>query len=88
MEIGEKIIKKIVTKLSGLPLAAKVVGGMLRDKLDAEEWNNILKIDVWDDIMRVLTLSYHRLPPHLQQCIAHHGLYEKGFPYRRENLVH
>ncbi|KAJ0962549.1 hypothetical protein J5N97_027671 [Dioscorea zingiberensis] len=87
MEIGTEIARKIVSKLGGLPLAAKVLGGMLRNKHDVEEWNKVLRIDIWDDITRVLTLSYKRLPPLLRQCVAHHGLYPKGFSLSGDYLV-
>ncbi|KAJ0962550.1 hypothetical protein J5N97_027672 [Dioscorea zingiberensis] len=87
MEIGRKIARKIVSKLGGLPLAAKVLGGMLRNKHDVEEWNKVLRIDIWDDITRVLALSYKRLPPLLRQCVAHHGLYPKDLSFSDDFLV-
>ncbi|KAJ0982021.1 hypothetical protein J5N97_010276 [Dioscorea zingiberensis] len=87
MEIGREIARKIVSKLSGLPLAAKVLGGVLRNNHDVEEWNRVLRTDIWDDITRVLVLSYKRLPPLLRQCVAHHGLYPKGFSFSGDYLV-
>ncbi|KAJ0962555.1 hypothetical protein J5N97_027677 [Dioscorea zingiberensis] len=87
MEIGREIVRKIVDRLGGLPLAAKVLGGMLRNKHDVEEWNKVLSIDIWDDITRVLILSYKRLPPLLRQCVAHHGLYPKGSKFSGDYLV-
>ncbi|XP_030953076.1 putative disease resistance RPP13-like protein 1 isoform X1 [Quercus lobata] len=42
-KIGEEIIKKC----DGLPLAAKTLGRLLHYKLEVEEWNKILKSEIW-----------------------------------------
>ncbi|XP_040950672.1 putative disease resistance RPP13-like protein 1 [Gossypium hirsutum] len=42
--IGEAIVKRC----NGLPLAAKTLGGLLRCKLDADDWNKILHSNFWD----------------------------------------
>ncbi|MBA0670221.1 hypothetical protein Goklo_028936, partial [Gossypium klotzschianum] len=41
---GEAIVKRC----NGLPLAAKTLGGLLRCKLDADEWKKILHSNFWD----------------------------------------
>ncbi|KAM4097297.1 hypothetical protein ACJW30_08G171200 [Castanea mollissima] len=43
----ERIGKEIVKKCGGLPLAAKALGCLLHSKLDEEEWNKILKSEIW-----------------------------------------
>ncbi|KAJ0962539.1 hypothetical protein J5N97_027661 [Dioscorea zingiberensis] len=75
LEIGKEIVAdKIVAELGGLPLAAKVVGGMLRERLNAETWNYILRSDsTFDDVVKALTVSYQHLPRHLQRCVAYHN---------------
>ncbi|XP_028755827.1 putative disease resistance protein RGA3 [Neltuma alba] len=46
----EKIGKDVVTKCKGLPLAAKVLGGLFRSKCDFDDWNNILEDAMWDSL--------------------------------------
>jgi len=66
--------KKIMEKLKGFPLAAKLVGRLLRSKLTLDHWVSVLESREWEqtssdnDIMPALKLSYEYLPFHLQQC--------------------
>lgn len=53
----EAIGRDIVRKCRGLPIAAKTLGVLLRKKPDHEEWDKILKDDVWDsstDVTNIL----------------------------------
>ncbi|OAY81048.1 Disease resistance protein RGA2 [Ananas comosus] len=43
----ESIAKKIATKLKGTPLAAKTVGGLLKEKMDANHWRSIMNSEMW-----------------------------------------
>ncbi|XP_031268748.1 putative disease resistance RPP13-like protein 1 [Pistacia vera] len=43
-EIGEEIVRKF----QGLPLAAKVMGGLLQNKFDRGEWEAVLNSRMWD----------------------------------------
>ncbi|XVF82844.1 hypothetical protein PTKIN_Ptkin16aG0083000 [Pterospermum kingtungense] len=44
-----KVIGKAIAKrCKELPPAAKALGGLLRCELDADEWNKILKSNLWD----------------------------------------
>lgn len=51
----EAIGKQIARKCCGLPIAAKTIGGLLRSKVDAREWNKILNSNLWvlsnDDVL-------------------------------------
>ncbi|OWM69212.1 hypothetical protein CDL15_Pgr025399 [Punica granatum] len=44
----EAIGRDIVRKCRGLPIAAKTLGVLLREKPDREEWDKILKDDEWE----------------------------------------
>ncbi|KAJ7949315.1 Disease resistance protein [Quillaja saponaria] len=86
----EAIGKKIVKKCKGLPLAIKALGGMLYTKSLAEEWDNILKSDIWDfssDIIPALRLSYHYLPSHLKQCFAYCSIFPKDYVFGKGKLI-
>ncbi|KAJ6889210.1 disease resistance protein RGA3 isoform X6 [Populus alba x Populus x berolinensis] len=68
-EIGDKI----ASKCKGLPLAAKVLGGLMQSKRTREEWEHVLSSELWrlDEVDRdqverrifiPLLLSYYDLP--------------------------
>ncbi|XVF83165.1 hypothetical protein PTKIN_Ptkin16aG0111700 [Pterospermum kingtungense] len=84
--IGEAIVKRC----KGLPLAAKALGGVLRCELDADEWNKILKSNLWDiteDILPPLRLSYYYLPSHLKRCFVYCSLFPKDYEFQKEELI-
>ncbi|GLT95146.1 hypothetical protein SLE2022_128440 [Rubroshorea leprosula] len=85
--IGEEIVKKC----RGLPLAAKVLGGLLHGKLSCVEWQDILNSEMWDlpedksGILPALRLSYHNLPSHLKQCFAFCAIFPKGREFDKDS---
>jgi hypothetical protein len=88
-DIGKKIIKK----LSGSPLAAKVLGGLLNNSMDSIYWNRMLRENIStiehgnDGVMKVLRLSYHHLPPHLQACFRYCSIFQEDYMFRKDELV-
>lgn len=72
----ESIHEIILERSQGLPLAAKVLGGFLRQK-NINEWLEILRGQVWDlvsksdDILATLKLSFFHLLPHLKRCFSY-----------------
>ncbi|KAI9127358.1 hypothetical protein K1719_001917 [Acacia pycnantha] len=81
----------VARKCKGLPLAAKLLGGLFRSKPDFENWNNILKDSIWDslnnEIIPVLKVSYYYLPPHLKQCFVDCSLLSEDYQFDKEELT-
>ncbi|KAH0458589.1 hypothetical protein IEQ34_011403 [Dendrobium chrysotoxum] len=69
---GGAIVGEIVKKLSGSPLAAKVIGGVLKDNLDERHWRIVQERNLLgqNPINSILRLSYIVPPKHLQNCFC------------------
>lgn len=89
----EEIGKEIVGKVKGLPLAAKILGGLLHSKLDEDSWRIILESEIWElpqnakNILSSLRLSYQQLPAHLKQCFAYCSLFPKEHKFEKSKLI-
>uniref|UniRef100_A0A6V7QYT7 Disease resistance protein RGA3 n=1 Tax=Ananas comosus var. bracteatus TaxID=296719 RepID=A0A6V7QYT7_ANACO len=89
----EKIGKDIAAKLKGSPLAAKTLGGMLNEDMDAGHWTTILNSELWelpqkeDDILPALRLSYLYLLPHLKRCFSFCSIFPKDYEFDKSDLT-
>ncbi|GLT60931.1 hypothetical protein SLA2020_336710 [Shorea laevis] len=89
----EIIGRQIVKKCEGLPLAAKAIGSLLRSKLGVDEWEKILKSELWDlpidetNILPALMLSYKYLPSHLKRCFAYCSIFPKDYVLEKDEVV-
>ncbi|KAL6658409.1 hypothetical protein ACP70R_003995 [Stipagrostis hirtigluma subsp. patula] len=74
----------IIAKCGCLPLAVKVMGGLLRQKKTRKgEWENVLKDSIWsvsempEELNHAIYLSYQDLKPSLKPCFLHFSLLPK-----------
>ncbi|KAL6595656.1 hypothetical protein ACP70R_047996 [Stipagrostis hirtigluma subsp. patula] len=87
--------KEIVKKCGGVPLAIKVLAGVLHDKELIEEWqavrdSNILEVEGEEDSVSVyacMRLSYFHLPSYLKPCFTICSMFPKGHMIDKEELI-
>jgi NB-ARC domain/Rx N-terminal domain len=79
----QPIGKEIARRLGGVPLLAKVMGGVLSNSFDYTHWRRILD----NDIMEVLKLGYHNLPVQLHACFRLCSIYPEDYEFRKDELV-
>ncbi|KAH9689183.1 hypothetical protein KPL70_015409 [Citrus sinensis] len=89
----KKIGREIVGKCKGLPLAVKTIGSLLRSKNTEEEWQNILKSEIWDHevvergLLAPLLLSYNELPSKVKHCFSYCAVFPKDFEIMKYKLI-
>ncbi|CAN6373778.1 unnamed protein product [Urochloa humidicola] len=88
--IGMEILKRC----DGLPLAIKVIGGLLSTKYpSASEWKDVLDHPAWSvdglpqELDNRLYLSYEDLAPELKQCFLYCALFPKGTCIPRDVVI-
>lgn len=85
--------KAIVNKLGNLPLAAKMIGSLLQDKLYLNEWVEILRSKLLDEgdlnlpIPAFLVLCYLDLPAQLKRCFTYLSLFPKGYEFKQKDVI-
>ncbi|KAL3642123.1 hypothetical protein CASFOL_012938 [Castilleja foliolosa] len=89
----EIVGRNIARRCQGLPLAAKVVGGLVFEK-SKDEWLEIEKnwlSDFGDNknhISKILKLSFDNLSsPSLKKCFAYCSIFPKGYKIEKQNLI-
>ncbi|KAJ6960659.1 disease resistance protein RGA4 [Populus alba x Populus x berolinensis] len=89
----ENIGAAIVNKCSGVPLAIRAVGSLMRSKKIEREWLSVKESEIWDlpnegsQILPALSLSYMNLKPAVKQCFAFCSIFPKDYVIRKERLV-
>ncbi|XWS24026.1 hypothetical protein CRYUN_Cryun28dG0065900 [Craigia yunnanensis] len=85
--------QQIIDKCQGVPLAAKVLGGLLRSKREENEWLRVRESDLWNldagenRILSVLRLSFNHLPSHLKRCFAYCAIFPRNYHLNKEKLI-
>ncbi|XP_009594508.1 putative disease resistance protein RGA4 isoform X2 [Nicotiana tomentosiformis] len=98
-EVTEELVSmgnRIVEMCKGLPLAASVLGGLLRNK-EKHEWQTILGGNSLvagggdsgeNNLKKILEFSYVYLPsPHLKKCFAYFAMFPKDFEFEKDQLI-
>ena len=85
IELLKDIGMEIITKCDYLPLAVKVMGGLLRQKTARRrEWENVLNDSIWsvsqmpEELNYAIYLSYEDLHPCLKPCFLYYSLIPKS----------
>uniref|UniRef100_A0A7N0RFK8 Uncharacterized protein n=1 Tax=Kalanchoe fedtschenkoi TaxID=63787 RepID=A0A7N0RFK8_KALFE len=82
--------KEIVSKCKGLPLAIKMIGGLLvSNGYDENEWRNVLNHKFWENtnIIPSLRLSYFYLPLGVKNCFAYCSIFPKDYLFSMEEVI-
>uniref|UniRef100_A0A0D9XJC2 NB-ARC domain-containing protein n=1 Tax=Leersia perrieri TaxID=77586 RepID=A0A0D9XJC2_9ORYZ len=94
IEIVQECGMKIAEKCDGLPLAIKVIGGVLCKKNTTKNtWEEVLRNQIWSktglpgELNKAIYLSYEDLNPNLKQCFAYYSLFPKDEIIGIEEIV-
>ncbi|KAL5720427.1 hypothetical protein ACHQM5_013096 [Ranunculus cassubicifolius] len=89
----EEIGMLIATKCKGLPLAAKIVGRLLRSTVDENVWTSVSEKNIWDlsvvknEIVPALTAGDLRFPPYVRQCFAYCSMFPQSYDFDKKKIV-
>ncbi|XP_068310081.1 putative disease resistance protein RGA3 [Pyrus communis] len=91
----QTIGREIAKNCGGVPLVAKVLGGILHTRKSIEEWSSFKNSRIWhnlskeeDIIMPVLKLSFDNLEsPSLKQCFSYCSVFKKDSIIQKDNLI-
>ncbi|KAB5532334.1 hypothetical protein DKX38_019004 [Salix brachista] len=88
---------EIANKCKGLPLAAKVLGGLMQSKRTREEWECVLSSELWrldevdedrvEQLFVPLLLSYYDLPSVVRRCFLYCAMFPKDYSMKKDELV-
>nr|UBY07522.1 NBS-LRR disease resistance protein [Dasypyrum villosum] len=94
VDMLEDIGFQIVAKCDGLPLAIKVMGGLLcKKEKTRRDWQDVLNDDIWSvsqsskELNYAIYLSYQDLSPYLKQCFLHFSLKPKKMVLQDNEIV-
>ncbi|KAF7087338.1 hypothetical protein CFC21_090538 [Triticum aestivum] len=92
----EKVSYEILKKCDGLPLAIIAISGLLANKERTEDlWNQVKdsighaleRNPTVKGMMKILSLSYFDLPPHLKSCLLYMSIFSEDSIIKRQCLI-
>lgn len=82
---------RIIEKCDGLPLAIKVMGGLLRQKMIRQgDWKNVMdsmRKTIPSELNHAIYLSYEDLHSSLKCCFLHYSLLPKGTLFFMDDII-
>ncbi|XP_026398590.1 uncharacterized protein LOC113294407 [Papaver somniferum] len=89
-----KIGKDIAKICCGLPLAAEILGNVMRLRKEERQWVSIRDIEILEQeaiynqkIRPIIKLIYNHLSSNLEQCFSYCTLFPRGWDIEREALI-
>uniref|UniRef100_A0A0D9UW27 AAA+ ATPase domain-containing protein n=1 Tax=Leersia perrieri TaxID=77586 RepID=A0A0D9UW27_9ORYZ len=94
IDMLQDIGMEIVAKCDGLPLAVKVMGGLLCQKeTSRKDWEKVRNDSAWsilgmpEELNYAVYLSYEDLSPCLKECFLHYSLLPKNIVFGYDIIV-
>ncbi|GLT96208.1 hypothetical protein SLE2022_138510 [Rubroshorea leprosula] len=84
----EPLLKQLLQKCDGAPLAIVLVAKTMREKLDPRSWKWALsKLSKFEGIVDRLKFSYECLEPQCRECFLFCALYPEDYEIPKEELI-
>ncbi|KAI3914346.1 hypothetical protein MKW98_014953 [Papaver atlanticum] len=88
----DDIGREVSLYCSGVPLALRCLGGLMRTKTTTQEWEDVVDSDTWEllemqPFLPALCFSYYALPPDLKLCLAYAATFPKAHLIDKEMLI-
>nr|UBY07434.1 NBS-LRR disease resistance protein [Dasypyrum villosum] len=94
----QAVSREILKKCGGVPLAIITIDSLLVSNQrikQKEEWmhvhnsmgRGVTQDGIVKDMKRILSLSYHDLPPHLKPCLLYLSIFPEDFEIQRDWLI-
>lgn len=88
MQIGCEIARRS----NGIPLVAKTLGSLMRDKRDRREWEHVLRSELWEfegnhPVFAPFLLSYFDLSPIERRCFSYCSIFPIEHEIHKDDLI-
>ncbi|CAM0907318.1 unnamed protein product [Alopecurus aequalis] len=92
----EEVSEQVLEKCDGLPLAINAISGLLATKVSTkDQWDKVknsigcaLERDPGiQGMIKILSLSYFDLPPHLKSCLLYLSIFPEDNIIRKDSLI-